>query len=131
VPTLQQKVGGLLNEGPRAAELVDQALLDNLRSRGYTVDQSAEIQQYLDYRKANAATFLERDLLLRPDARRIEVLEEYLHNVQRQVGLTEKLTPWQMEIHVKEFMRRHQKLLGLSDADAHWLKNWLDTARGR
>jgi hypothetical protein len=105
--------------------------LDRLRSRGFTVDQSTEVQQYLDYRKANAATFLDKDLLLRPDARKIEVLEEYLHNVQRQVGLTEKMTPWEMEIHVKEFMLRHQKLLGISDADAGWLNNWFDMARGR
>ena len=59
-----------------------------------------------------------------------EVLEEYLHNVQRRVGLTETLTPWQMEIHVKEFMLRHRKLLGISDADGGWLKIWLDKAQG-
>jgi hypothetical protein len=122
--------GALLNEGGRASELADAALLKKLEGRGFTIDQSAEIQRYLDYRKANAATFMEKDLLLRPDARKIEVLEEYLHNVQKDIGLMDKMTPAQMEVHVKEFMLRHQKMLGISDADAQWLKNWLDTAKG-
>ena len=119
-----------MDAGTRACELVDAALLEKLRARGFTIDQSAEIQSYLDYRRANAATFLEKDLLLRPDPRRIEVLEEYLHNVQKDIGLLEKLTPTQMEIHVKMFMLRHQKMLGISEADAQWLRNWLDKATG-
>ncbi|MCX8139015.1 MAG: hypothetical protein N3E46_04980 [Gemmataceae bacterium] len=108
---------GLLNEGARATELANEALLNKLRARGYTIDQSAEVQRYLDQRGANAATFLNKDLLLRPDARKIEALEEYLHNVQQDIGLLNKMTPAQMEIHVKEFMLRHKKMLGISDAD--------------
>jgi hypothetical protein len=132
-PAAKQLVApkGLLNEGARATELADEALLNKLRVRGFTIDQSAEIQRYLDYRKANAATFLEKDLLLRPDARKIEVLEEYLHNVQKDIGLMNKMTPAQMEVHVKEFMLRHKKMLGISEADAQWLKNWLDKAKGQ
>ena len=121
----------LLNQGARASELADQALLDKLKSRGFTIDQSADIQRYLDYRKANAATFLDKDLLLRPDPRKIEVLEEYLPNVQRKIGLTDKMTPAQLEIHVKDFMLRHRKKLGINDADAGWLQNWLEIARGQ
>jgi hypothetical protein len=118
-----------LNDILRATELVENALLDKLRARGYSIDQSAEIEQYLDYRAANAATFLQKDLLLRPDARKIEVLEEYLHNVQRQVGLTNHMIPRQLERHVKEFMLRHRKLLGISNADSKWLKDWLEEAQ--
>lgn len=120
----------MLNEGARATELADQALLNKLRARDYTIDQNAEVQRYLDQRGANAATFLNKDLLLRPDARKIEVLEEYLHNVQKDISLLNKMTPAQMVIHVKEFMLRHKKMLGISDADAQWLKNWLDKAKG-
>jgi hypothetical protein len=120
-----------LNQDSRTTEFVDPALLVKLIARGFSVEQSTEVQRYLDHRKANAATFLEKDLLLRPDARKVEVLEEYLHNVQRQVGLTQKMTPQKLEIHVKEFMLRHQKLLGISDADASWLRNWLNAERGR
>jgi hypothetical protein len=113
----------------RTSELADRALLDKLQRRGFTIDQSAEVQAYLDYRRAHAATFLEKDLLIRPDARKIEVLEEYLHNVQRDIGLTEWMTPAQMEIHVKDFMLRHQKMLMISEEDAQWLKNWLEKAK--
>ena len=119
-----------MTEGARASEPANAALLDKLRARGFTIDQSDEIQRYLDYRSANAATFLEKDLLLRPDPRKLEVLEEYLHNVQKEIGLTEKMTPGEMEIHVKEFMLRHQKLLAISGADTQWLRNWLSKARG-
>src|SRR5262249_52052903 len=112
-----------------ASELADAALLKKLEQRGFTIDQSAKIQAYLDARKANAATFMEKDLLLRSDARKIEVLEEYLHNVQKDIGLLDKITPAQMEIHVKEFMLRHRQMLGISDADAKWLSNWLDKAK--
>ena len=109
----------------RGSEIASQALLSKLTARGFGVDQSAETQKYLDYRGANAATFLEMDLLLRPDARKIEVLEEYLHNVQRQIGLTDKLTIQELERHVKEFMLSHRKLLGISGDDAEWLRDWL------
>lgn len=118
-----------MNEGARGTELAEERLLDKLRARGCTVDQSAETQRYLDYRRANAATFLEKDLLLRPDARKIEVLEEYLHNVQRDIGLMDKMTPAQLEIHVKDFMLRHSRMLAISVADAQWLTTWLDKAQ--
>src|SRR5438067_8840800 len=99
----------MFNQDTRASELVDATLLEKLKERRFSIDQSSEIQRYLNSRNANAATFLEKDLLLRPDARKIEVLEEYLHNVQRKIGVMDKMTPWQMEVHVKEFMLRHQK----------------------
>lgn len=120
-----------MNQKARATELADQVLLDKLTARGYAIDQSEEIQEYLTFRQANAATFFQKDLLLRPDVRKIEVLEEYLHNVQRQVGLTDRLSSWELEIHVKEFMVRHRALLGISDADVEWLNQWLAAANSR
>ena len=53
------------------------------------------------------------------------------HNVQKDIGLLEKLTPAQLEIHVKEFMHRHQTMLGISEADGWWLRDWLDKASGQ
>ncbi len=70
-----------------------------------------------------------RDLLLRPDPRKIEVLEEYLHNVQRQTGLTDRMNSGELEIHVKEFMLRHRLMLGISASDAAWLEDWLNRNR--
>jgi hypothetical protein len=124
--------GPVFNEGVRATELADPALLRKLEARGFAVDQSDEIVRYLDSRGANAGTFLDRDLLLRPDARKLEVLEEYLHNVQNKIGLTDKLSPGAtggLEMHVKDFMLRHRSLLGINEADAAWLENWLAKAR--
>lgn len=117
-----------MNLKVRATEPAGQALLDKLTARGYEIDQSEEIQEYLDNRKANAATFSQKDLLLRSDVRKIEVIEEYLHNVQRRVGLTDRLSPWELEVHVKEFMVRHRALLVIADADVEWLNRWLAAA---
>lgn len=112
----------------RPPQPADQALLDRLRQRGYVIDDSDDIQALLDHQRANAATFLQRDLLLRRDPRQVEVLEEYLHNVQYRLGLYERMTIRELELHVKEFMLRHPKLLGLIDADLRWLVDWLQEA---
>lgn len=122
----------LLNQGIRPNEIADNALLRSLESRGYVIDQSDEIVRHLDNVGANAGTFGTKDLLLRPDARKLEVLEEYLHNVQFKIGLQNKLSTGPtggLEIHVKEFMLRHRRMLGLNKADTAWLVNWLSNAR--
>lgn len=116
--------GTLFNQGARAHDPVDPKLLESLRKRGYDIDQSAEAVRYLDARGANAATFGNKDILARPDARHVEIVEEYLHNVQRQIGLTDRLTPGAtggLEIHAKDFMVRHHRMLGISQRDAEWL----------
>ena len=122
----------LLNQGTaRGSELANPALLDKLRARGFVVEQSEDVLQYLNFRQANAATFLNKDILLRPDPRKIEVLEEFLHNVQNKIGLTGKLTPAQLETHVKSFMIRHKDLLGITEPDdVKWLLNWLANSGG-
>ena len=117
----------LLNKGnQRAPTFVNQSLLDSLKRRGYDVQQSADVQKYLNLRGANAATFLQKDILLKMDPRKVEVLEEFLHNVQHRKGLTSKMNPVQLEIHVKDFMIRHKKMLGLSPGDVKWLEKSLE-----
>lgn len=101
-------------------------LLDRLRARGYEVVQSDEIEVYLDLRGAHAATWLQRDLLLRKDPRHIEVIEEFLHNVQHRIGLTEQMSVRELEQHVKTFMIRHHRLLGISVEDVDWLRASLE-----
>jgi hypothetical protein len=56
-------------------------------------------------------------LILRLDARKVEVLEEFLHGTQYRTGLIERETLVDAEIHVKRFMIRHSKLLGISPED--------------
>lgn len=48
----------------RAIDLADPSLLEKLRRRGFEIDQTEAIERYLDVRNANAATFLQNDLLL-------------------------------------------------------------------
>jgi hypothetical protein len=122
----------LLNTGGRPNELVPQALVKKLEARGYAIWQDEESERYLDARGANASTYLTKDITLRRDARRLEVLEEYLHNVQNRIGIIKGHEPGanlDYEIHVKDFMLRHQKLLRINDDDAEWLREWLEKAR--
>ena len=65
------------------------------------------------------------DILLRQDPRKIEVLEEFLHGTQKRNGLIDKIGVDAAEIHVKEFMIRNQKLLGISPEDVEILKQML------
>ena len=51
------------------------------------------------------------------DVRKIEILEEFLHGIQQKLGIIERLGNYGSEIHVKDFMIKHQKILGLSNND--------------
>jgi hypothetical protein len=75
-----------------------------------------------------------KDMFLRPDARKIEVLEEMLHFTQEKVGKrnerfrVETVDNYPVyEVHVKDFMIRHRKMLGISDGDTQVLQNMLKT----
>ncbi|WP_252495516.1 hypothetical protein, partial [Escherichia coli] len=53
------------------------------------------------------------------------ILEEFLHGTQEKLGIAEKLGRYGLgsaETHVKDFMIRHKKMLGLSDEDVAILK---------
>lgn len=63
-----------------------------------------------------------KTIYLRLVARRIEVLEEALHGMQERLGLLDDLGCPGYETHVNEFMLRHQRMLGISDADASILR---------
>ncbi len=49
------------------------------------------------------------------------MLEEFLHGTQSRLGIVDKLGRDDAETHVKDFMIRHRKLLGLSDEDVEIL----------
>ena len=57
-------------------------------------------------------------ILIRPGAKKIEIMEEFLHGTQANIGMdTSTGNIRNLEIHVKDFMIRHKDLLGLSDKD--------------
>lgn|GEM_PF-2142918 len=101
------------NSGGRANQMAPQELIDALKKRGYDVFDDADIQRHLDRMNANASTFGQKDLLLRTDPRKLEVVEEWLHNVQQRLGIAPELR----ELHVADFMHRHRTLLGLDQID--------------
>ncbi|EFO79005.1 hypothetical protein OSCT_3134 [Oscillochloris trichoides DG-6] len=106
--------------GSRGEELASQSLLDAVTRKGRQIFQDSETQRLLDYFKANASSD-GPSISLRLDPRKIEVLEEFLHGTQARLGIMDRMTVAEYERHVKGFMIRHQRLLGISDADVEWL----------
>ena len=107
----------------RAIEPASAELLARVQSKGRTVTYAlpgSDELRYLDFMQANANVGGEKmtHILLRQDPRKVEVLEEFLHGTQKRIGLIDRIGIDAAEIHVKDFMVRHQKLLGISPEDA-------------
>lgn len=84
-------------------------------------------EAHLNRMNAEASVFNtvpgEKDLIiLRPQASKISVLEEFLHGTQRGIDKLKDAERVILEVHVKDFMIRHRKLLGLSDTDVEILE---------
>jgi hypothetical protein len=86
----------------------------------------SEELRMLDYFGAEASVNTSIDgvkngsIVLRENPSKAAVLEEFLHGTQAKLGIVDRLGPSGMgsaETHVKDFMIRHQDMLGLSDAD--------------
>ncbi len=56
-------------------------------------------------------------ILLRPEAKKITALEEFLHGTQARIGVTQKVPREIVEYRVKDFMIRHSQMLGLGEND--------------
>ena len=98
-------------------------LIERVRSKGRTIEFAAsgsEEERYLDYMgaNANAGGADLRHILLRPDPRLIEILEEFLHGTQMHCGVVDRLGINGAEAHVVDFMLRHRSLLHISYFDA-------------
>lgn len=68
-------------------------------------------------------------ILLRQNPSKPALLEEFLHGTQQRLGITDQLGTSGMgsaETHVKDFMIRHQKMLGLGDEDVKILQTLKD-----
>jgi hypothetical protein len=65
---------------------------------------------------ASFNTGVPKHILIKEGAPKSALLEEYLHGTQYDLGLLEKYgSPQALEVHVKDFMLRHAKLLGLDN----------------
>ncbi|QDH71791.1 hypothetical protein FKV23_08710 [Lysobacter alkalisoli] len=68
-------------------------------------------------------------ILLRENPSKAAVLEEFLHGTQARIGVVDRLGTsgfGSAETHVKDFMIRHQSMLGLSSEDVVILKQLRD-----
>jgi len=104
--------------------------LDKIRAKRRTIDFVLEGSEELRYLNkmgvnANVGGELMTHILLREDPRKIEVLEEFLHGTQFKCGILDVLEWIEAEAHVKNFMIRHRRLLGISDGDVVVLKGLL------
>jgi hypothetical protein len=93
----------------------------------FAVEGSEELR-YLDAMQANANVGGAdlTHIILRVDARRIEALEEFLHGTQYKCNLIEEtLGLAKAEIHVKRYMIRHRRSLGISKRDRAILRAML------
>jgi hypothetical protein len=104
------------------------------RIRGETkiVDNNREILALWNEDKTNAAIDALGNMLLRKDARKIEVLEEFLHLKQEKIAALNarfRVAVWEnypvYELAVKNFMIRHAKILGISKNDVQILRKMM------
>ena len=90
-------------------------------------DGSEELRM-LEYFSAEASVGGEdmASIILRENPSKAAILEEFLHGTQYKLGIIDDLGRYNAEAHVKDFMIRHQKMLGLSDKDIEILKRLKD-----
>jgi len=122
--------GGMFNQGLRTTESASDDLLRSVQSKGRTIDYAlpgSDELRYLDYMKANANVGGENmtNIILRQNPTKVEVLEEFLHGTQFRRGVIDRLGVQGAEVHVKDFMLRHQRLLGITDQDAAILRQMI------
>jgi RHS repeat-associated protein len=109
-------------------------LIAALRSKGRTVEiarPGSEELRYLDAvgAEANVGGETMSHILLRQNPSKVAVLEEFLHGTQNRLGIIERLGVQGAEVHVKEFMLRHQRLLGIGEQDVQGLTTLLGHER--
>ncbi len=91
----------------------------------------SEELRMLDYFGAEASVggVNNAHILLRKNPSKAAVIEEFLHGTQTRLGVTDRLGTSGLgsaETHVKDFMIRHQRMLGLGAEDVQILQTLKD-----
>ncbi len=106
-------------------ELASPELLQSVGERRQIqfAEPGSEEMRYLDYMgaEANVGGPNMDHILLRGTPSKAALLEEFLHGTQHRLGIIKRLGVSGAESHVKDFMIRHQRMLGLSDEDVRRL----------
>jgi hypothetical protein len=102
-------------------------LLNNMKAKGRTfvvATEGSEELAYMEKMKVNALVRGEdsREIWLKERPHKIAALEEFLHGTQAKHGWLEAMPEEIAEVKVKDFMLRHQKLLGLTENDCSVLQ---------
>lgn len=109
---------------------VNPTLIPNLRKRGWTVEivEPGHPQYAGMVQDLTAGWWVGKfhmRLLQKPgeNIKQVTVLEEFLHGTQDKIPLFDTKHPYpRYEIHVKDFMIRHRRRLGLEDRDVSVLE---------
>jgi hypothetical protein len=88
--------------------------------------ERTESLRYLDYKRAETAPLGAEDIILRGNPGKAAVLEDFLHGTQQRLGIIDRLGREGAEHHVKDFMIRHRRLLGLGDEDVEILRKLME-----
>jgi hypothetical protein len=114
---------------PTGLQLATPELLNGMQRKGRVVDFARHGTDELRYLDAigcdgNAGGPNFTHILLRENPSKIAALEEFLHGTQSKLGLFDSKNMPRLvgEVRVKDFMLRHQTLLGLTDNEALVLK---------
>ncbi|MEM8723593.1 MAG: hypothetical protein AAGE84_30660 [Cyanobacteria bacterium P01_G01_bin.39] len=110
------------SDSTRGDTVATKELLQTIENKGKTIVfavTGSDEAKLLDYFGANASVNTNNidHMIVKPDVRKIEILEEFLHGIQQKLGIIDRLGNYGSEIQVKDFMIRHQKILGLSNND--------------
>ena len=94
------------------------------KRRVIIAQEGSEELRMLDYFGAEASVGGEdmASIILRKNPSKAAILEEFLHGTQHNLDIIDELGRPGAEAHVKDFMIRHQKILGLGDEDVEILK---------
>jgi hypothetical protein len=121
-----QKTGMFAPGDLRGVEPASPELLEAIKRHGRDIQiakPGSEEMRFLDYFNAEANVGGEdmMSIILRENPSKAGVLEEFLHGTQHKLGIIKELGVQGAEVHVKDFMIRHAKLLGLSAEDVERL----------
>ena len=78
----------------------------------------ANLRKAAPWNKASTGRTDMMHILMKENPTKIAALEEFLHGTQKKIGLIDKVGEEIAEVRVKDFMLRHQRLLGLTGNDS-------------
>lgn len=121
----------LFREGLEGVEKASKKLIQSISQKRIVqiAEEGSDDLKYLEWMEAEANVGGEdlTHILLKPNPSKAAILEEFLHGTQKKIKMIEKSSDIAYaEYHVKDFMIRHKKLLGIGDQDVEILKKLRD-----